>query len=68
MLGIYLWLSSKESTCKAGDAGDTGSIPGWGRFPGGGHGNLLQHSYLENIMDKGAWRATVHGVAESEMT
>jgi len=41
-----------------GDAGyvrDTGSILGLGRFPGGGHGNPLQHSYLENLMDRGAW-------------
>ena len=67
MLGIYLWLSSKESTCKAGDAGDTGSIPGWGRFPGGGHGNPLQFSCQENPMDRGAWQATVHGVAKSRM-
>ena len=40
-----------------------GSIPGLGRSPGGGHGNPLQYSCLENSMDKGAWRATVHGVA-----
>ena len=36
-------------------------IPGWGRSPGGGNGNLLQYSCLENPMDRGAWRATVHG-------
>ena len=47
-------LSGKESTCSAGDAGDVGSIPGWGRSPGGGHGNPLQYSYLENPMDRGA--------------
>ena len=45
----------KESTCNAGDAGDTGSIPGLGRAPGGGHGNPLQYSCLENPMDTGAW-------------
>ena len=39
--------------------------PWWRRFPGGGHGNLLQHSCLENPMDRGAWRATVHGVTKS---
>ena len=39
-----------------------GSIPGWGRSPGGGHGNLLQYSCLENPMDRGALWATVHGV------
>ena len=57
------WLSSKESTCNAGDARDKGSIPGWGRSPGGGNGNLLQYSCLGNPMDRGAW--TVHGVAKS---
>ena len=44
-------------------AGDPGSIPGWGRSPGEGNGNPLQYSCLENPMDRGAWRATVHGVA-----
>ena len=41
---------------------DMGSIPGLGRSPGGGHGNLLQYSCLENPMDRGAWQAIVHGV------
>ena len=45
-----------------------GLIPGSGRCPGGGPGNPLQYSCLENPMDRGAWRATVHGVAESDMT
>ena len=49
------WLSSKESTLDAEDAGDTGSIPGLGRSPGRGHGNPLQYSCLENTMDRGAW-------------
>ena len=53
---------SKESSCKAGDEG---SIPGSGRYPGGRHGNLLQYSCLENPMDRGAWWATVCGVAKS---
>ena len=44
-----------ESTCKAGAAGDTGSVPGWGRSPGGGNGNPLQYSCLGNPMDRGAW-------------
>ena len=39
------------------------SIPGWGRFPGGGHGNPLQYPCLENPLDRGAWKAAVHGVA-----
>ena len=46
-----------------------GSMPGSGRSPGGGHGNPLQYSCLGNLMDRGAWRATVHGVAkELDMT
>ena len=45
------------------NAGDLGSIPGLGRFPGEGNGNPLQYSCLENPMDRGAWQATVHGVA-----
>ena len=48
---IPQWLSSKESAC---DAGDMGSIPGWRRSPGEGHGNPLQYSYWENPMDEGA--------------
>ena len=48
------------------DAGDKGLIPGWGKkSPGGGNGNPLQHFYLENPMDRGAWQAAVHGVAKS---
>ena len=51
------------------NAGDTGSIPGLGRSPGGGNGNPIQYSCLGNPMDRGAWRATVHGVTkESDMT
>ena len=47
----------------ASNAGDPGSIPGWGRSPGEGNGNLLQYSCLDGPLDGGAWRATVHGVA-----
>ena len=50
----------------AGDIRDVGSILGSGRSPEGGHRNLLQYSYLENPMDRGAWGATVHGVAKSQ--
>ena len=49
----------------AGDVGNTGSVPGWERCPGGGHGNPLQYSCLENPMDRGAWWATVQRVAKS---
>ena len=52
----------------SGDIRDKGSIPGLGRSTGDGHGNPLQYSYLENPIDRGAWRGTVHGVAESDMT
>ena len=52
----------KESAC---NAGDLGLIPGWGRFPGEGNGYPLQCSCLENSMDRGAWRATVHGIVKS---
>ena len=52
----------------AGNAGDTGSIPGWGRSPGEGNGNPLQYSCLENPMDGGVWWATVHRVTESDTT
>ena len=54
--------SCKESTC---NAGDVGLIPGVGRLPGEGNDNPLQYSCLGNSMDRGAWRATVHGVAKS---
>ena len=55
----------KNLPANAGDVRDVGSIPGLGRSPGGGHGNPLQYSCLENPMDRGAWWATVHGVAKS---
>ena len=50
-------LSGKESTCNTGDAGDSGSVPGLERSPGGGNGNPLQSSCLENLKDGGSWRA-----------
>ena len=53
---------AEESAC---NAGDPGSIPGLGRSPGEGNGNPLQYSCLENPMHRGAWWATVHGVAKS---
>ena len=55
----------KDPTC---NVGDLSSIPGLGRSPGGGHGNALQYSCLENPMDRGAWWATVHGVPKRHRT
>ena len=54
-------LGVKIPPAHAGDAGEAGSIPGLGRSLGGGHGNPLQDSCLENPMDRGTWWATVHG-------
>ena len=63
------WLSGKESPANARDTEDMGPIPGSGRSPGGGNGNLLQYSCLGNPMDRGAWQVTVHGITEeSDMT
>ena len=59
------WLSGKEFACNEGGAGDAGLIPGLGRFLGVGNSNPLQYSCLENPMDRGAWRAIVHGVTKS---
>ena len=55
----------KKSSANAGDVRDVGSIHGFGISPVGGQGNPLQHSCLENLMDRGAWRATVHRVTKS---
>ena len=55
----------KNLPAKAGDVGDTGSILGPEKSPGGGNGNPLQYSCLENPMDRGPWQATVHGVSKS---
>ena len=58
--------SGKESACNAGDAGGVGSIPALGRSPGEGNGSPLQYSFLGNPMDRGARRATVHGVIKRQ--
>ena len=58
-------LVVKNLPANAGDIRDLGSIPGWGRSPGGGHSNPLQYSCLENSMDRGAWRTTVYRVVKS---
>ena len=62
ILGFPGGSEVKASAC---NAGDTSSIPGLGRSPGEGNGNPLQYSCLENPMDRGAWWASVHGVAKS---
>ena len=64
-LAFSLQQGDKECTC---NVGDLDSIPGLGRSSGDGNGNLLQYSCLENSMDRGDWRATVHGLEESDMT
>ena len=56
----------KNLPANTGDLKDTGSIPGWGRSLGGGHGNLLQYYCLESPMDRGVLRATVHGITKSQ--
>ena len=58
-------LVVKNPPASAGDIKDVGLIPGSGRSPGGGHGNSLQYSCLENPMDRGAWQATILWVAKS---
>ena len=62
-MGFSRGSDSKESAC---NVGDPGLIPESGRSPEGGNGNLLQYSYLENPMDRGAWQATVYGVSKSQ--
>ena len=56
----------KNPPADAGNIRDQSSSPGLGKSPGGGHGSLIQYSCLENPMDRGAWWATVHGVAKSQ--
>ena len=65
-MNIQVVLLVRNLPANAGDTRDMGSIPGWVRSPGGGNGNSLQYSCLENSMNKGAWWATVCGVAKSQ--
>ena len=64
-MGVPGGSDSKVSAC---NVEDLGLIPGLGRSPGEGNGNLLQYSCLENSMDRGAWKAIVHGVTELDTT
>ena len=71
LIPIIIWASQvvlvvKNRPANAGDVREVGLILGSGRSPGGGHGNPLQYSCLENPMDRGAWQATVHRVAKSQ--
>ena len=65
-LGFPSGSGGKEATRNAGVAEDVGLILGSGRFPGGENGKPLKYSCLETLMDRGAWRATVHGVSKSQ--
>ena len=65
--GFQVLLVIKSLFANSGDARDAGSIPGSGRSPGGGSDDPLQHSCLGKPMDRGAWPATVHGVAKSQV-
>ena len=63
--GLLWWLSGKESACNTGVVGDASLTLGLGRFPGKEHGNPLQYSCLENLIDRGALWATIHKVSKS---
>ena len=70
MIKVYTCASQvalvvKNPLANAGDMRGLGSVPGWGRSPGGGHGNPLQCPGLENPMDRGAWQAACHGVTKN---
>ena len=65
-LGFPGGARGKEPVCQCRRHRDVGSIPGSGRFPGGGNGNPLQYSFLENPMDRGACQARVHRITESD--
>jgi len=66
MFGFPGGSRGKNPLTNAGDVRDVGSVLGLGRFPGEGNGSPLQHSHLENPMDRGAWKSTVHRVTESQ--
>ena len=64
-MGFQVVLVEKKLSANARYKRDAGLIPDLGRSPGGGHGSPLQYSCLENPVDRGAWRATVHSIAQS---
>ena len=66
---IYIWSFPGGAVVKnlPANAGDVGLIPGSGRSPGEGYGNPLQYSSLENSMDRGDWRTTIHGISKSRI-
>ena len=66
VLGFPGGSVGKELSFYAGDAGGAGSIPGLGRSPGGGHGNLLQYSCPASPVGRGAWQATLHGATQGQ--
>ena len=66
-VGLPWWLGGRESGWQCRSLGDAASIPGLARSPGGEHDNPLQYSSLENPMDRGAWRITVHRVAKNRL-
>ena len=68
MHSFAIFLGGSEGKASVCNAGDLGSIPGSGRSPAEGNGSPLQYPCLENPMDRGAWQATAHGVAESDTT
>ena len=68
-VGIYIYMGFPGGSDKkefTGNTGGLGSFPGLGRSPGGGHDNPLQYSCLENPMDRGSWKAPLHGVTKSQ--
>ena len=68
MLYTTGFLGGSDGKVSACNAGDQGSVPGSGRFPGEGNGNPLQYSCLENSMDRGDWQITIHKVAQLNTT
>ena len=65
-MGFPGGASGKGQAARAGDVRDSCSIPGRGRYTGGGHGNPLQYSCVESPMDRDIWQATVHGVPKTQ--